>query len=93
MANDLSETNIYNLSAYFQCKLATAGAGIATKLAYKDLCDKDKVKFILAHIYKNIIQNYHANSCVSEEDMCTMVTFIKKYLNETSYSNNNCNCN
>lgn len=92
MANDFSPENIYNFRAYIQCKLALVGADIANQLSYEDICVGDKLNFILAHIYKNIIGKYNANSCISEEDLCTMINFVNKYIKETSYHNNNCNC-
>lgn len=84
--------NIYNFSAYAQCKLAIIGKSLANKLVYKDLCIQDKLAFVLANTYKNIIQNYNSDSCINEDTLCAMITYLRKYLNETSYYNNNCNC-
>lgn len=87
-----TEQNIYNFSAYAQCKLATIGKLIAQRLAYKDLCIEEKLAFILAQSYVKIIKNYTPDSCVTEEQLCIMVQYVKKYLDETSYHNNSCNC-
>jgi len=87
-----TQEDIYAFSAYVQCKLATIGANIANKLVYKDICIEEKLSFILANTYLKIIRNYNNDSCVDDERFCTMVSFLRKYLNETSYHNNNCNC-
>ncbi len=84
--------NIYNFSAWAQCKLAIAGKQLANRMAYEDPCIEEKLKFILAQIYKKIIQNYTSDSCITEDELCAMISFVKKYLDTTSYSNNNCNC-
>lgn len=88
-----TKEEIYDFSLYVQCKLADKAEEISMTLSYKDLCIEEKLRFILANIYKVIIRNYNPDSCVTDESMCKMISFIKKYLKETSFNNNNCNCN
>jgi hypothetical protein len=87
-----TDQELYNLSAYIQCHLAQSGASIAYKLKYKDICLQEKFNFILSMIYKKLIMNYNVSSCISEDDLDSMISFVRKYLSETSYHNNNCNC-
>lgn len=90
--NDTSQENIYNYSYMLQCLLKDKGKSVADKLAYTDMCMKDKLQFIMAEVYQEIIQNYHDSSCITEDQLCKMVDYVNKYVGKKSFNNNNCNC-
>lgn len=92
MANDYSQENIFAHYLVHKCDMAIAGANLARKMNHTPLCNNDKIRFILAMIYLKIMLKKSEDSCITDDMLCDMHNYIKKYLGTSHFATRGCNC-
>ncbi len=93
MANDFSLENIYSYHTLYKCQMAIVARDLALKMRHTPLCNEEKIRFILAMIYvKMMAIRSNDNSCIDDDTICELSSYIKKYLGRQHSSTRDCGC-
>lgn len=93
MANDFSLENINNYYVTYKCQMAIVARELALKMRHTPICNEDKMRFILAMIFLKMMGlRASDDSCITDETICELSSYIKKYLGRNHSSTGGCGC-